>query len=419
MIDTNLVLDRLGKKAGLNLRYFLSSGSWVAARYVLMGLLSLALSVAFARLGGKELYGQYQFVLAIVSFLAILTIPGLNIVALKAVAQDRPSVLVGATRISFRASFLLSLAVFLIGMFYLFSKGQPAVGWSLIGASLLLPFFYAPNGWYAFYEGQLDFKSSTKRVLITNGLVALVILFGLWKHWPLPLLIGIYFAVNAALTVFFYTEVRKKIHEPLPEKMDVKTGVLYTLQKSSSTLPETIQPFVIATLAGYGTLGIFAIAYTLVNSASGLVGALSATYFPLLMKYTKLWHRRIILQNLVLGILLAGAYWLFVKLFFLPLYGSNFLDSFYLALYFAGAVALLPLQFYFTNYFTAQTLPRLVIGANIVSYIVGLGVFLLLRNVGLTASLVGYVYATELASILILGVAYYRRELFHRVASMG
>src|SRR3989304_3173984 len=106
MIDSQASLDWLSKRAGLNLRYFLTSGSWVAGRYVLMGLLSLGISVAFARLGTAELYGQYQFVLAVVSFLSILSLPGLNTVTLIAVAKGIPRVLVDATRVCFRASWL-------------------------------------------------------------------------------------------------------------------------------------------------------------------------------------------------------------------------------------------------------------------------------------------------------------------------
>jgi O-antigen/teichoic acid export membrane protein len=410
MIDPSIILDRLGKKAGLNLQYFLASGLWVSVRYVLMGLLSLAISVAFARLGGKELYGQYQFILAIVAFLSILSIPGLNIVSLKAVAKGAPNVLIAATRVCFKAAWLASLAVLVIGIYYLNFRGETAVGWSLVTASLLIPFFYGPNGWYTYYEGNLDFRSPTKRVLLTNGLVALVILLGLFQHWSLAVLVGSYFLINAVLSVFFYLEVKKKIREPAPKNVDVKNGVFYTLQKSSSALPQTIQPLIISSFFGYGTLGVFMIAYTLVNSASGLVGALSATYFPLLMKYTKLWHRRIIFQNLVLGILLAGAYWVFVKLLFVPLYGANFLDSYSLARYFAVAVALLPLQLYFQNYFTANTRPGLIVGANLASFAVALAVFLGLRGTGITQSLIGYVYALGLSSILILGLAYWREN---------
>jgi len=404
-----LLSSRLSQKVGLDLDYFLPSGLWVGARYTILGILSLGISIAFARLGTAELYGQYQFSLALVSFLSVLTIPGLNTVALIAVAKGIPKVLLSATRICFQAGWLVSVLVALIGIYYLTIKDQPAVGWSLVGASALLPFFYGPNGWYTYYEGKRDFQSTTKRILLTNGLVALLLLWGLWQDWSLPILVIGYFFVNAALTTFYYQEIRKKISSDPPVNADVKAGVLYTLQKSSYTLPDTIQPLLISSLFGFGTLGIFMIAYALVNSANGLIGALSATYFPLLLKYKKLVHGRIVLQNLGLGLLLAIAYFSFVTVLFIPLYGTRFIDSFQLAQYFSGVVVLMPLKLYFSSYFTAQNAPGLLIRTNLASYAIAVAVFLLVGTTSVIASFVSYYAALQLATVIILGIAYYRR----------
>jgi len=408
-MKTKSPLRALGQKVGLDLEYFLPSGLWVAGRYILLGVLSLLISIAFARLGTAELYGQYQFALAVVSLLSVLTIPGLNTVTLIAVAKGLPKVLIGATRICFQAGWLVSALVAILGIYYLSANDQSGVGWSLIGASALLPFFYGPNGWYTYYEGQRDFRSTTKRILLANGLVAAVLLFGLWQDWPLPALVISYFLVNAASTVYFYQEVRKKIDDDRSVPVDVKAGVLFTLQKSSSSLPDTVQPLVVSSLYGFSTLGIFMIAYTLVNSAAGLISALAATYLPLLLKYKKLLHGKIVVQNLGLGILLAAAYLLFVTVLFVPLYGTRFLDSFHLAQYFSGAVALMPLKQYFTSYFTAYGLPGLVIRANLISYALALAVFLLIGTISAVGSFVSYYVALQLAAVLILGTAYYRR----------
>jgi len=404
-----LPLHQLSQKVGLDLDYFLPSGLWVAMRYILLGIFSLGISIAFARLGTAELYGQYQFSLAVVSFLSVLALPGLNTVSLIAAAKGMPKVLLSATRVCFQASWLVSVLVAVIGIYYLAAKNQLGVGWSLVGASALLPLFYGPNGWYAYYEGQRDFRSTTKRILLTNGLIALLLLFGLWQDWSLPALVVSYFLVNAVLTVFFYQEVRKRIDNDTPAHVDVKAGVLYTLQKSSSTLPDTVHPLVVSSLYGFGTLGIFMIAYTLVNSASGLISALSATYFPLLLKYKKLVHGKIVLQNMALGLVLAAGYTIFVTYLFAPLYGERFLESFRLAQYFSSAVALIPLKLYFASYFTAHNEPGLVIRANLASYATALAVFLLLGVVGVTGSLVGYYVTLQLAAAFILGTAYYHR----------
>jgi len=382
-------LPTLSRKIGLNLEYFLSSGSWVAARYIFLGLLSLGISIAFARLSTAELYGKYHFTLAVINFLSLLSLPGLNTMALIAAAKGSPQTIIATTRIGFRMSWLMSALAVLIGIYYLLVQLQPGLGWALIGASAFLPFFFGPNAWYAYYEGdRRDFRSTTVRIILANGLVFLALLVGLWQDWSLPALVTIYFAVNAALTVWFYQEVRKKITEIKPVKINIWEGIRYTSQKSSTTLPETIQPVVISTLLGFDQLGIFMIAYTLVHSASGLLGALSATYFPLLVSYKKILHGRIVWQTIGLGLFVAITYWLFVTLMFRPLYGERFHESFQLAQYFAPVVALIPLKLYLANYFTTHDQPSFVARANTASYTIALAVFLVVGAIkSLTPSL--------------------------------
>ena len=60
-------IDRLTKIASLDIKYFLKNGFWVFIRYLVIGLTGLAITISFARLGTKQLLGQYQFVLNFLS----------------------------------------------------------------------------------------------------------------------------------------------------------------------------------------------------------------------------------------------------------------------------------------------------------------------------------------------------------------
>jgi O-antigen/teichoic acid export membrane protein len=398
--------NKLSKKVGLNIPYFLTSSFWVVLRYSLLGILSLVTSIGFARLGSQTLYGQYQFVISLVSFFSVITLPGLNIVALKAVVNNLPGIIRDTARLCFRLSLVVGIVIILIGAYYLFKVQDTAIGWAFISAGIFVPFFYGPNGWYTFYEGKLDFASPTQRVLLMNGLVTMALLYGLWHDWPLIWLIAAYFAITSLLTSLYYLQVSHRIpHKPQP--VDMKAGINYTLQKWTLTLPETLQPLILTLVYDFATLGSFLIAYTLVNSAVGLVGALASTYFPLLMKYKQLPHKKIIMQNLAIGFVLASAYFVVVRFAFVPLYGANNTTSYQLAQYFSGIVLFLPLKLYFSNYFTAHARHKPIIISSIISYSIAVVVFFVLSNHMVTA-LVSYLYTSHLVMIGMLGFSYLR-----------
>ena len=407
------LLTWAGQRLGLNLRYFAVSGFWVTIRYILLGLISLATSVAFARLATQELYGQYQFVFSIISLLSLLSLPGLNTISLRGVSKGLLGTVVTTTKLSFRASWLVALATCLVGLFYLVQKNELATGWSLIGVSLFLPFLYGTNAWYTYYEGQTDFRSPTIRIPSMMAAGALWLVIGIWQHWSLPTLIIGYFGMSAVLTSFCYLEVLRRLRQAqtsqVSDTVSLQLGVAYTLQKFSSNIQETVQSLLVASLYDYAALGVISIGYILINSATGLVGALSSTYFPLLMRYKRLPHGKIIIQNLLIGIGLAAGYYTFVRLAFVPIYGGHLPDSFQLALSLAGALTFLPLRLYFASYLTAQHAPSTLTTANTVSYLLAAGIFLCLRAWAPTTAFTVYFYALQGSAVLILGFLYWQR----------
>jgi O-antigen/teichoic acid export membrane protein len=408
-----LFVEQLEKRTGLNLRYFAVSGFWVTIRYILLGLLSLATSVAFARLATQEIYGQYQFVFSIISLLSLLSLPGLNTISLRGVSKGLLGTVLTTTKLSFRASWLVALGACLTGLFFLVVKDEPTTGWSLIGVSVFLPFLYGTNTWYTYYEGQMDFRSPTIRIPSMIALGALWLVIGIWQQWSLSALIIGYFGISAVITSLYYLEVVRNLQQTQSNKttdaVSPRLGIAYTLQKFSSSIPDTVQTLLVASLYDYSSLGVISIGYILINSASGLIGALSSTYFPLLMKYKQLPHGRIILQNLVIGVVLVAVYYIFVRIAFVPIYGGQLQNSFYLALSLSGALIFLPLRLYFASYLTAHHAPSALTMANIVSYLLAASVFLTLRTWAPTNAFTAYFYVLQGSTVLILGFLYWQR----------
>lgn len=400
------LLENAGRRLGLDLRYFASSGAWVSGRYILVGLIGLASSIGFARLGMPELYGQYQYVLAVTGLISIVTLPGLNTVALRGVAKGELGIVRTTTAISFRLSIVAAFLLAGFGLYTLSFLKQPAIGWSFILASFFVPAFYAPNAWYTLYEGRLRFDQPTIRIVALSFLSTTTLLLGLTQGWTIVGLVGGYFFVNAFFTALYYFEAERQIPGKQSVSINLKEGVFFSLQKLSLLLAETVQPILISHLFGYEVLGYFVIAFTLVNALSGLLTALASTYFPLFLKYKRLAHLRFVVINLFLGAGAMIAYLLLVSVGFLPLYGEAYAASLSVALWLAGTVLLLPLRAYFTNYLSAMNQPNTLIATNITAYLAAASVFLLMNGGGWEKAVLAYFYVLQLTSVMLLAGAY-------------
>lgn len=404
------LLDHAGRRLGLDLRYFAASGFWVTVRYVSLGLLSLATTAAFVRLAPPALYGQYQTAFSVMSLASILSLPGLNIVSLRNVAAGTPQAVVETTRLSIRASWLITLVLLGIGAAYLLLLAQPAIGTALLGASICAPLLYGLNAWYTYYEGRGQFKPVTLRVVAIMGSGALWILLGLWQRWSLPVLFIGYVAITGILTGLAYLQVHRAITEQTPPRfpVTVRTGIGYTLQKFSVGMQDSLQQLLVAWIFGYEALGSLFVGYVLINSATGLMGALSATYFPQLMRRSALPHQRIILQQLAIGIVLTVGYTCFVRLGFMPIFGTEAKLGYTLSLSLASGLLILPLRLYLASYLTAHGSPSLLTTAHLAAYLLAAGLFVLTRTLGPLAAFSLYYYVLQLSLVAFLGIQYWR-----------
>ena len=67
-------LDYLGAKLHLDIYYFARGGFWLSSGFILAGIIQFLIVIAFTHLTGKEFYGQYNFIISVLSILAIFTL---------------------------------------------------------------------------------------------------------------------------------------------------------------------------------------------------------------------------------------------------------------------------------------------------------------------------------------------------------
>lgn len=134
---------KYGRKFGLDLPYFVKNGFWVILRQGVGAITGLALSVAFARLATQEVFGQYQFILSILSIVSILSIPGLNTSIIRSAARGCDGDYKEVVRVSFIWSLLGVPALLIIGGYYYIYQSHP-LGIALMISSIFFRFFTLP-----------------------------------------------------------------------------------------------------------------------------------------------------------------------------------------------------------------------------------------------------------------------------------
>lgn len=400
-------------------RAFLASSFWVSARYFLLAASGILLTLGFARLAPKEVLGQYQFVLSLLSLFSIFSLPGLNMAALRAVSEKKPRAVITAVHRSFRTS-LVAVPILVAYGIYLLSNGDKALGATVIAASLIFPFFYAPNTWYAYFEGRSDFKPVAIRTVIASFAVTAAVLVGLWLDFSVFWLVATFLLLSSAFSLIFYFQVQRIV---LAQKLksgqdlDESYGRRVTAQKFVYTLSESLPPLAVSFFLGHAALAGFQIASIFLSGVSGLIGALAVISLPRFFTEAKSRHQNIFWQNVVIGLLASIGYYVVVRLIFTPMYGISYEESYVLA----QALVILPLvvslRTFLVNYFTARDENKLIIAVYITANLLALAVFaLLVRESSFVQASASYLYTLNLLLTLPL-LTRYGLTAFRKTAS--
>lgn len=350
-------------------RTFLANGFWVTIRYAAFALLGIGLSLGFAHLAPKEVYGQYQFVLSLLALFSVFTLPGLNMAALKAISEKKPAALIEAVERSFRSS-LYAVPIILLYGAYIYATNNRLLGGAIMGASVLFPFFYAPNTWYTYYEGQLRFRPVAIRTIIATVGATTAVLAGLYLELNVAWIIILFLAVSSLFSIYFYLQVKQAIQRDktaIPSTLDLAYSHRVTAQKFAYTLSESLPPLAVAFFLGNTALASFQVANVFLSGVSGLIGALAAISLPLQFSQVKSSRHDLFSRNLATGAMASLGYWIVVQLIFLRMYGSAYEQSYILAQLLAGLPLLISMRTFLVNHFTAQDKNALIVTVYVIA----------------------------------------------------
>lgn len=326
-------INEYTNKYQIDLPYLIRSEFWVYLRFGISLFIGIGISVAFARLASKEIYGQYNYLIAILAIVSILSIPGLRNAVLLSTAKGNE----GNYKLAVKTSFLWGLlgvpVLLAVGAYYYYYNTQ-IVGICLMISSIFFPLIYAPNIWDSFLSGKKRFDLTARygSIQLTINAAAVIGIL-LLDADNLVLIFYTYLVMSFAVTSFLYWKSLKYIENNKKDKECQKYGYFLTTTNVAGTLAKHIDKILVGTLLGTSQLAIYAIALVVPISIMNLLKVAFSPIAPKISQQgTRIVEALAKLRGLALPLaimVLGGSilYWFFIDDIMLLLFGTQYMEA--------------------------------------------------------------------------------------------
>jgi len=273
------ISQKWGKKIGLDLSYFVKNGFWMFLKQIVVMISGMAVSIIFARIASKEIYGNYQFFVSIFSVVSIISIPGLNNSVVRSVSRGNDGDYSVVVKESFFWS-LIGVPILLILGAYYFHISK-SLGLSLMVSSIFFPFFYAPNTWNAFLQGKKKYSKITlysSVQAIVNALATIAILF-LYKD-NLFIIILFYLLSFTLLNIYYYFKSLKFVENSKKEDDTINYGFFLTKMNFLEMIAENFDKLIVGIFLSPTALATFSIISMIPIKTRLMLKSMMVVVFP-------------------------------------------------------------------------------------------------------------------------------------------
>lgn len=241
-------------------------------------ILSFVLVWVFANLLSPEVYGQYRFLVTIVSILALTSLPGMTTAIIRAVARGHSGTIPHAVHTRVRYGLLGSLGA-VIGASYYFWQGNAELGYLFILIAVFVPLYQSFAVATHYHNGRKDFKNYTTIAVIRRAIIVLATIAAIILSQNIFIILGTYLISTALVNYWFYRRAIRRF--PVSDSVDpdaVHYGKQLSIMSAAGAIANHFDKIALWYLAGPIQVAVYTIVVSLpreLASAFGNIGILA------------------------------------------------------------------------------------------------------------------------------------------------
>jgi O-antigen/teichoic acid export membrane protein len=260
---------------------YLSKGSfWLVVGQSAIMISGFGLSVAFANLIPKDIYGNYKYILSLAVIVGIFSLSGMSTAVTQAVARGFDGALRQGFRSSLRWGILTIMVAFSTAAYY-FLRGNDTLAFSMLIVGVASPLIASGSLYASYLQGKKDFRTHTHYNVIRN-VIPFVILIALIlvTDNPIILVLG-YFGSNTLSVLLAYALTIRK-YRPADNQSHVMLGYGKHLSviEGINTFASYLDKVLVFHYLGAIELAVYSFAILIPDQIKGGFGTLSFLAMP-------------------------------------------------------------------------------------------------------------------------------------------
>jgi len=333
--------------------YYVGAGSfWLLFSQGILALVYLLVSLAFANLVPKEIFGNYRYVLSLASLISAFSLTGMNTALTRAVSRGAEGTVKASIPVQIRWGMLMTLVSFIASAYYFF-RGNMFLGASMGIAGIFLPVINVFNTYAAVFNGKKLFKHLALNNMFVGVVASVPLLLAIFFLPRSLVFVLVYFVSNAVLAWFVY---RRSLRFLNPETVDNESlvyGKHQSLVNAFTVFAQYIDGVLVFHYLGATPLATYFFATLIPLALKGNLKILSTLSLPKFSVGDYHISRKTLLKKMALvGLLLSVGIVAYIAIaplvftVFFPEYKNAALFSQVAALGIFGVVSLLPLSLF-------------------------------------------------------------------------
>ena len=267
--------------------YLARGGFWLTFGKIISAFSSFLLSIIFANLLTKDIYGVYKYILSIAGILTLFSLSGIETALIRSIAQGFEGSYKKALKVKIKWGAIGGLASMLLSLYY-YLNNDLTLSLCFVIAAFFLPFMDPLAIYCSILSGKKDFKLNSIYSSISQVVPALIMILILLFTKNIFLVVLTYFAANTTVRLFLLLLTIKKLKLNNEEnKETLSFGKHLSLMGAIGSAADQLDKILMFHFLGSASLATYSFALAPVSQLKTLLKSTTSLALPKLSERKK------------------------------------------------------------------------------------------------------------------------------------